>query len=108
MQHYVEVFGRRRHVIDDVEDAVAGGFDRRLAAEAPTSRMILTVHDELLFEAPVADADRVAALVRDYSDPGHVVVDPFAGWGSTLVAARNAVSMAQGAVVAAALGGLAE
>ena len=39
--------------------------DRRLAAEAPTSRMILTVHDELLFEAPVADADRVAALVRE-------------------------------------------
>jgi DNA polymerase-1 len=26
--------------------------------------MILTVHDELLFEAPRADADRVAALVR--------------------------------------------
>jgi DNA polymerase-1 len=39
--------------------------DRRLAADAPTSRMILTVHDELLFEAPVADADRVAGLVRD-------------------------------------------
>jgi DNA polymerase-1 len=39
--------------------------DRRLAAEAPASRMILTVHDELLFEAPEADADRVAALVRD-------------------------------------------
>jgi DNA polymerase-1 len=39
--------------------------DRRLAAEAPTSRMILTVHDELLFEAPTADADRVAALVRE-------------------------------------------
>ncbi len=28
-------------------------------------RMILTVHDELLFEAPKADADEVAALVRD-------------------------------------------
>ncbi len=39
--------------------------DRRLAAEAPTSRMILTVHDELLFEAPTTDADRVAALVRE-------------------------------------------
>jgi DNA polymerase-1 len=26
--------------------------------------MILTVHDELLFEAPAADADRVAELVR--------------------------------------------
>jgi DNA polymerase-1 len=38
--------------------------DRVLSAEAPTSRMILTVHDELLFEAPAADADRVAELVR--------------------------------------------
>jgi DNA polymerase-1 len=27
--------------------------------------MILTVHDELLFEAPKAVADEVAALVRD-------------------------------------------
>ena len=39
--------------------------DRVLRADAPASRMILTVHDELLFEAPRADADRVAALVRD-------------------------------------------
>ena len=31
----------------------------------------------------------VDALVRDYSDPGHVVCDPFAGWGQTLVSARN-------------------
>jgi DNA polymerase-1 len=38
--------------------------DRVLSAAAPASRMILTVHDELLFEAPHADADRVAALVR--------------------------------------------
>ena len=38
--------------------------DRLLAAQAPGSRMILTVHDELLFEAPEADADHVAALVR--------------------------------------------
>ena len=38
--------------------------DRVLAADAPGSRMILTVHDELLFEAPAPDADRVAALVR--------------------------------------------
>ena len=34
----------------------------RLPAEA---RMILTVHDELLFEVPEAMADTVAALVRD-------------------------------------------
>jgi DNA polymerase-1 len=37
---------------------------RRLSAARPT-RMILTVHDELLFEAPKEDADEVAALVRD-------------------------------------------
>jgi DNA polymerase I len=39
--------------------------DRRLAAEAPRTRMILTVHDELLFEAPAAEADDAAALVRE-------------------------------------------
>jgi DNA polymerase I len=31
----------------------------------PKARMILTVHDELLFEVPRADADSLAALVRD-------------------------------------------
>jgi DNA polymerase-1 len=37
------------------------------AALAPhrDSRMILTVHDELLFEAPKAKAEEIAALVRD-------------------------------------------
>ena len=39
--------------------------DRRLAVEAPRTRMILTVHDELLFEAPREDADAAAALVRE-------------------------------------------
>ena len=39
--------------------------DRRLAAEAPRTRMILTVHDELLFEAPAEEADDAAALVRE-------------------------------------------
>ena len=39
--------------------------DAALASAHPRARMILTVHDELLFEAPEADADVVAALVRD-------------------------------------------
>jgi DNA polymerase I len=31
----------------------------------PKARMILTVHDELLFEVPKGDAEEIAALVRD-------------------------------------------
>ena len=40
----------------DVHEALRG---------RPDARMILTVHDELLFEVPAAKADDVAALVRD-------------------------------------------
>jgi DNA modification methylase len=29
----------------------------------------------------------MSALVRDYSRPGDLICDPFAGWGSTLAAA---------------------
>ncbi|MGD9902956.1 MAG: DNA polymerase I [Vicinamibacterales bacterium] len=39
--------------------------DRRLRGELPRARMILTVHDELLFEAPRDDADATATLVRE-------------------------------------------
>jgi len=34
-------------------------------ADRPQARMILTVHDELLFEVPKSDADELASLVRD-------------------------------------------
>ncbi|MBZ5539163.1 MAG: DNA polymerase I [Acidobacteriia bacterium] len=37
---------------------------RRLAAEKLEARMILQVHDELLFEAPHGELDRLRALVR--------------------------------------------
>jgi DNA polymerase-1 len=36
-----------------------------LSQSFPKARMILTVHDELLFEAPAAETDAVAALVQD-------------------------------------------
>jgi DNA polymerase-1 len=36
-----------------------------LASANPRARMILTVHDELLFEAPKEDVDDVSALVRE-------------------------------------------
>ncbi len=38
---------------------------RELQARALATRMILTVHDELLFEAPAAEAEAVVALVRE-------------------------------------------
>jgi DNA polymerase-1 len=44
---------------------VAGRLAEHNAGRAASSRMILTVHDELLFEVPEADADTVAGLVRD-------------------------------------------
>jgi DNA polymerase-1 len=34
-------------------------------ASVPDARMILTVHDELLFEVPKAEAENIAALVRE-------------------------------------------
>jgi DNA polymerase-1 len=38
--------------------------DAALAERNTRARMILTVHDELLFEAPAAEADEISALVR--------------------------------------------
>ena len=44
---------------------VQASLDQRNASGAPPARMILTVHDELLFETPEEAAQEVAALVRD-------------------------------------------
>jgi DNA polymerase-1 len=38
---------------------------RELEAQGLRSRMILQVHDELVFEAPAAEIDPLAALVRE-------------------------------------------
>jgi DNA polymerase-1 len=38
--------------------------DRRLRREHPEARLLLTVHDELLFEVPQAEAEPIAELVR--------------------------------------------
>ena len=45
-----------------------------LAAQRVRTRMILTVHDELLFEAPREEAERAAALVRERME-GAVTLD---------------------------------
>jgi len=38
--------------------------DRRLRREHPEARLLLTVHDELLFEVPQGEVEPIAALVR--------------------------------------------
>jgi DNA polymerase-1 len=50
--------------------------DRVLAANAPATRMILTVHDELLFESPRTEAERAAMLVRDTMAHGVTLTVP--------------------------------
>jgi DNA polymerase-1 len=44
---------------------VQAALDQRNARASRPARMILTVHDELLFESPEADAPEVADVVRD-------------------------------------------
>ena len=37
---------------------------RRLAVEAPRARLLLQIHDELVFDAPIEDADAVSAIAK--------------------------------------------
>jgi DNA polymerase-1 len=45
-------------------------------ASIPGARMILTVHDELLFEVPAARASELAALVRDRMETAATLAVP--------------------------------
>ena len=47
-----------------------------LAAHGGASRMILTVHDELLFEAPDAEAEGIAALVKTHMEAAFALSVP--------------------------------
>ncbi|MES1244211.1 MAG: DNA polymerase I [Acidobacteriota bacterium] len=66
--------------------------DRRLRQEHPDSRLLLTVHDELVLEVPEAKADAVAVLVREEMEgvaqlQVPLVVD--AGWGASWYEAKK-------------------
>jgi len=49
---------------------------RELAAQSFHARMILQVHDELLFEAPPDELDRLRALVRPAMEQAHKLLVP--------------------------------
>ena len=50
--------------------------DRQLAAEGLQAKMILQVHDELLFEAPNAEMDRLRKLVRPAMESAYALTVP--------------------------------
>jgi DNA polymerase-1 len=50
--------------------------DRRLASEKFAAKMILQVHDELLFEAPAGEGEAVARLVQDEMENAHRLAVP--------------------------------
>jgi DNA polymerase-1 len=50
--------------------------DRRLAEEHLEAKMILQVHDELVFELPHNELEKVAALVREEMEGVHKIAVP--------------------------------
>jgi DNA polymerase-1 len=50
--------------------------NRRLAAEQFDAKMILQVHDELLFEAPSSESKQLAKLVREEMENVHKLSVP--------------------------------
>jgi DNA polymerase-1 len=62
--------------------------DRGLPAVAPGARMLLQVHDELVFELPAAEVEAASAFVRGVMEKPHPLDVPLevsigvgASWG---------------------------
>jgi DNA polymerase-1 len=65
--------------------------DRRLVTEGFVSRMVLQVHDELVFEAPRDEIDRLSAMVHEAMEgAAHLAVplDASVSWGEDWAAAK--------------------
>jgi DNA polymerase-1 len=87
----VRDLGRRMALNAPIQGSAADVFKvgmlrvaRTIAAEAPTCRMLLTVHDELVFEVPAADVEPAGALVRREMEAAWELAVPLRadlGWG---------------------------
>jgi DNA polymerase I len=65
--------------------------DRRLCAEQPDARLLLTVHDELVLEVPEGKAEAVAALVKNEMEGVAALKVPLVvevGWGRSWYEAK--------------------
>lgn len=70
--HNMRAFGERTAMNHPMQGSAADimklamiEVDRRLRADGFASRMVLQVHDELVFEAPPAELERLSAMVRE-------------------------------------------
>ncbi|HXO19618.1 MAG TPA: DNA polymerase I, partial [Thermoanaerobaculia bacterium] len=66
--------------------------DRRLAAEHPGARLLLTVHDELVLEVPEAEAAEIARLVKEEMEGVASLKVPLVvdvGWGKSWYEAKT-------------------
>ena len=66
--------------------------DRRLAADSPESRLLLSVHDELVLEVPEGEADRIGRAVREEMCGVADLTVPLAvdlGWGRSWYDAKE-------------------
>jgi DNA polymerase-1 len=65
--------------------------DRRLRRDHPEARLLLTVHDELVFEVPEAQAETVAKLVKEEMEGVAKLAVPLVvdvGWGKSWYEAK--------------------
>jgi DNA polymerase I len=65
--------------------------DRRLRREHPDARLLLTVHDELVFEVPAAQAEPVAKIVKEEMEGVAQLKVPLVvdvGWGESWYEAK--------------------
>lgn len=66
--------------------------DERLAAEAPTAAMLLTVHDEIVIELPEREVQSVVEIVRSTMENIHPLAVPLAvetRWGKNWYEAKG-------------------
>jgi DNA polymerase-1 len=64
---------------------------RRLPVAFPRVRMLLQIHDELVFESPEADAKKAAALIEDRMQSAMTLRVPLvveAAWGKSWMDAK--------------------
>jgi DNA polymerase-1 len=96
--HNLRSFGERTAMNHPMQGTAADimklamiAVDRRLSAEGFVSRLVLQVHDELVFEAPRGEVDRLAVMVHEEMDGVvqlAVPIETSISWGDDWASAK--------------------